>query len=539
MSLRILLVGGGGREHALAWKLSQSPLVKAIIACPGNGGTGQIPAHLIKSFLLFCVLIYWVASVPKTTNYTEISADDFPALVAFSRKENINIVIPGPEVPLVEGIEGYFRDASIPVYGPSKQAARLEGSKAFSKDFMKKHNIPTAAYMNFSNYDEARKHIESVDYNVVLKADGLAAGKGVLIPKNKEAALEDLRTIMVKEEFGSAGKNVVIEEFLEGDELSILSFCDGHTMRSLPPAQDHKRIGDGDEGLNTGGMGCYAPTLIATKELIEEVERTILQPTLDGMRKDGVPFIGTLFTGLMITKNGPKTLEYNVRFGDPETQTLLPLMSTDTDLAEILVACTEGRLHEVSIKVDQKASTTVVVAAGGYPGAYAKGTPIQISSTPADTNIFHAGTVIKDSVLQTSGGRVIAAQATAENLEQAVQKAYEGVKCINFDNMYFRKDIAHRALNPAHEALTYASAGVSIDAGNSFVERIKKAVSSTSRPGADAIIGGFGGEFDLEAAGYTRVPVLVSAIDGVGTKLMIGEFGNDERSPREGCSSLA
>jgi len=333
--LRILLVGNGGREHALAWKLSQSPLVESIIAVPGNGGT---------------------ATCPKTTNDTSVKADDFPALVAFSQKQNINLVVPGPEAPLVEGIEGFFRAAKIRCYGPSKSAARLEGSKTFSKDFMKKYNIPTAAYENFNNYEAARNYLDSINHNVVLKASGLAAGKGVIIPTSKEEAQRALKEIMLDKEFGDAGNEVVIEEFLEGDELSILSFCDGRTMKSLPPAQDHKRILDGDKGLNTGGMGCYAPTLIATKELIEEIEKTILQPTINGMVKEGEPFVGTLFTGLMITKDGPKTLEYNVRFGDPETQTLLPLMSKDTDLAEIMVACTEGQLEKVPIKVDPKVS---------------------------------------------------------------------------------------------------------------------------------------------------------------------------------------
>jgi len=244
----------------------------------------------------------------------------------------------------------------------------MEGSKTFSKDFMKRNNIPTAAYENFSNYEDAKKYLDSIDHNVVLKASGLAAGKGVIIPKTKEEAHEGLKKIMLDREFDSAGDEVVVEEFLEGDELSILSFSDGYTMRSLPPAQDHKRIFDGDEGPNTGGMGCYAPTKIATRALIAEIERTILQPTIDGMRKERYPFVGTLFTGLMITKNGPKCLEYNVRFGDPETQTLLPLMSKDTDLAEIMVACTEGWLDALEVKVDAKSSATVVVAAGGYPG---------------------------------------------------------------------------------------------------------------------------------------------------------------------------
>jgi phosphoribosylamine--glycine ligase / phosphoribosylformylglycinamidine cyclo-ligase len=506
--VRILLVGNGGREHALAWKLSQSPLVESIIAVPGNGGT---------------------STCPKVTNNTSVKADDYPGLVALAQKHDVNLVVPGPEAPLVDGIEGYFKAVGIRCYGPSKLAARMEGSKTFSKDFMKKYNIPTAAYENFSNYENAKKYLDSINHNVVLKASGLAAGKGVIIPNTKQEAQAALKEIMLDKEFGSAGDEIVIEEFLEGDELSILSFSDGYTIRSLPPAQDHKRIFDDDQGPNTGGMGCYAPTNIATKELVAEIERTVLQPTIDGMRKERFPFVGTLFTGLMITKDGPKCLEYNVRFGDPETQTLLPLMSKDTDLAEIMIACTEGWLDSISVKVDAKSSATVVVAAGGYPGAYTKGTPMTVDTPPADTNIFHAGTVIKDAQLQTSGGRVIAAQATAESLKEAVKKAYAGVGCIKFDKMFYRKDIAHRAFRPTastKEALTYASAGVNIDAGNEFVERIRRAVASTRRPGADAEIGGFGGEVDLDAAGYVKAPIMVGAIDGVGTKLMVAQALN-------------
>lgn len=506
--IRVLLVGNGGREHALLWKLSQSPLVESIIVVPGNGGS---------------------STCSKVSNDDSVRADDYPGLVALARKRNVNLVVPGPEAPLVDGIEGYFRAAGIRCYGPSKLAARMEGSKTFSKDFMKKFNIPTAAYENFSKYEDAKKYLDSIDHSVVIKASGLAAGKGVMIPTTKKEAQEALKEIMLDKEFGTAGDEVVIEEFLEGDELSILSFSDGYTIRSLPPAQDHKRIFDGDQGPNTGGMGCYAPTNIATKELIAEIERTILQPTIDGMRKERFPFVGTLFTGLMITKSGPKCLEYNVRFGDPETQTLLPLMSKDTDLAEIMVACTEGWLDALSVKVDQKYSATVVVVAGGYPGPYPKGTPMVVDTPPADTVIFHAGTAIKNGQLQTSGGRVIASQAVAENLEQAVAKAYKGVECIHFDKMFYRKDIAHRAFKPTaatREALTYASAGVSIDAGNEFVDRIRKAVLSTARAGADAEIGGFGGEVDIAKAGYTSAPVLVGAIDGVGTKLMIAQAMN-------------
>jgi phosphoribosylamine--glycine ligase/phosphoribosylformylglycinamidine cyclo-ligase len=503
--LRILLVGNGGREHALAWKLSQSARVESILVVPGNGGT---------------------SSCPKVSNIDHVKADDYPGLVVLAQKHNINLLVPGPEAPLVDGIEGYFRAVGIPCFGPSKLAARMEGSKTFSKNFMKRHNIPTAAYENFSDYNKARQYLDSVDCDIVIKASGLAAGKGVIIPKTRDEAHEALREIMVEKEFGSAGDEVVIEEFLEGDELSILSFSDGYTIRSLPPAQDHKRIFDGDQGPNTGGMGCYAPTKIATKSLIDEIERTILQPTIDGMRADRFPFIGTLFTGLMITKNGPKALEYNVRFGDPETQTLLPLLSHDTDLAEIMVACTEHWLDSVSITCENKFSATVVAAAGGYPGVYAKGTPMVVKAPPPYVNFFHAGTTIKDGQLKTSGGRVIAASSTAETLEEAVKQAYSGVDQIAFDKMQYRKDIAHRAFRPTtstREALTYSSAGVNIDVGNDFVKRIKKAVASTRRPGADAKIGGFGGEVDLDLAGYASAPIMVGAIDGVGTKLMIAQ----------------
>jgi phosphoribosylamine--glycine ligase/phosphoribosylformylglycinamidine cyclo-ligase len=502
--IRILLVGNGGREHALAWKLSHSPLVESIIAVPGNGGT---------------------STCPKVTNDTSVKADDYAGLVTLAQKKKINLVVPGPEAPLVDGIEGFFKAVGIRCYGPSKKAARMEGSKAFSKDFMKRHNIPTAAYENFTDYEDAKKYLDSINHNVVLKASGLAAGKGVLIPTTKEEAHKALKEIMVDREFGEAGDEVVIEEFLEGDELSILTFSDGYTIKSLPPAQDHKRIFDGDKGPNTGGMGCYAPTKIASKALIEQIEKTILQPTIDGMRNEGFPFVGTLFTGLMITPTGPKTLEYNVRFGDPETQTLLPLMSKDTDLAKVMIACTEHWLSGINIEVDQKSSATVVVAAGGYPGAYEKGTPMEVKSTTADTNIFHAGTIVKDGQLQSSGGRVIAAQATGGTLEEAVKNAYAGVDHIKFEKMFYRKDIAHRALKQTRqkEALTYASAGVSIEAGNALVERIKKAVASTRQPGADAEIGGFGGEVNLQQAGYTSAPITVGAIDGVGTKLAVAQ----------------
>ncbi|KAG0169732.1 Bifunctional purine biosynthetic protein ade1 [Apophysomyces sp. BC1034] len=505
--LTILLVGSGGREHAIAWKLAQSEKVTHIYVAPGNGGT---------------------ALGGKVTNVA-IGVSDFAKLTEFAVQHNVDLVIPGPEQPIVEGIQTAFRKVGIPCFGPSSKAALMEGSKAFSKDFMKKHNIPTAAYENFTDYEKAKAYVESVQHQVVLKASGLAAGKGVLLPANKEEALAGLKTIMLDKEFGSAGDEVVIEEYLEGDELSVLAFSDGYTVIPLPPAQDHKRALDGDLGPNTGGMGCYAPTPIGTKELIDEVKRTILQPTIDGMRRDGFPFVGMLFTGLMLTKSGPKVLEYNVRFGDPETEVVLPLLSDETDLAEIMMACVEGRLDAVAITIKNAFAATVIIASGGYPGSYAKGKEIVIPATPQDVTVFHAGTDLKDNKLVTSGGRVLAVSAVASTLREAVDKAYAGVKSIQFDDMYYRNDIAHRAFKYADKSketgLSYAAAGVDIDAGNLLVQKIKPLVKSTKRVGADSDIGGFGGLFDLKAAGFVD-PILVSATDGIGTKLKIAQICN-------------
>ncbi|OAP56833.1 phosphoribosylamine-glycine ligase [Fonsecaea erecta] len=510
--LRVLVVGSGGREHALAWKLARSPSVDVVHVAPGNGGT----------------------EADNIVN-VNISTDDFTELVAHARKHGLNLVVVGPEAPLVAGIEQFFRAVGIRCFGPSKAAARMEGSKAFSKDFMLRHGIPTAAFRNFSDYASAREYLDSVNHDVVIKADGLAAGKGVIIPKTKQEAHDALKMIMVDREFGSAGSQVVIEEFLEGEELSVLSFSDGYTIRSLPPAQDHKRVFDGDQGPNTGGMGCYAPTRVASKDLIAQIDREIVQPTVDCMRREGMPFVGMLFTGLMITEKGPKVLEYNVRGGDPETQTLLPLLSDDTDLAKVMLACTEHWLDGVELKIESRFAATVVASAEGYPGTYAKNRPILIhQTTPDDTFIFHAGTAKDGKQIISTGGRVICSTSTAETLEEAVAKAYKGMDCIKFNGMHYRKDIGHRAFKrkaqdkgPEAAVMTYASAGVSIDAGNSLVSRIKPAVKATARPGAEAVIGGFGGAFDLAKAGYhEKSPIVIGAIDGVGTKLKIAHAMN-------------
>ena len=507
--LRILLVGNGGREHALAWKLNQSPLIESIHVAPGNGGTA--------------------GGLPKVENLPNLQVGDFPALVEFSLNKNINLLIPGPEQPLVDGIVDFFRERvpHIRIFGPGKLAAQLEGSKAFAKDFMTRHKIPTARYQRFKNFEKAQKYINNVGYDIVIKATGLAAGKGVVLPATKEEARAALKEMMLDHVFGSAGNEVVIEEKLAGQEISILSFCDGYSIQSLPPAQDHKQINDGDTGPNTGGMGCYGPAQVATPEILQIIQETVLQPTMDGMRKEKCPFTGLLFTGFMITQDGPRVLEYNVRFGDPETQTLLPLMNGD--LAEVIVACTDGYLDSIKLEVRSDFAATVIAAAGGYPGSYGKGELITIDENAVKDSehfIFHAGTSLSKGSLTTSGGRVIAATCTAPTLKASVSGAYSTMKKIRFSKMHYRTDIAHHALTPTVLAkdpkdMTYASAGVSIASGNALVDRIRPLVASTARPGAPAQIGGFGGSFNLAEAGYEQSPTLVTGTDGVGTKLMI------------------
>ncbi|KAI0715356.1 aminoimidazole ribonucleotide synthetase [Earliella scabrosa] len=502
-SLTVLIIGSGGREHALAWKLSQSPLVGKIFVCPGNGGT----------------------SLEAKTVNVDLSPSDFPALVEFAVKNEVSLVLPGPEQPLVDGVESYFRKVGIPVFGPTAQAARMEGSKAFSKAFMDRHNIPTAKFKVFqaSEIDQAIEYVRTCGFKTVLKASGLAAGKGVLLPETVDEAIYGLKEIMVDSVFGAAGSEVVVEELMVGPEVSVLAFSDGYTITPLPAAQDHKRIGEGDTGPNTGGMGAYAPAPVATPEVMDRILKEVLQPTISGMRKEGYPFVGLLFTGLMITEDGPKVLEYNVRFGDPETEALVLLLERQTDLAAIILACVERRLDSVEVKTREGFGVSVVLASQGYPGSYAKGKEIVVGDMPPDVVAFHAGTSTVDGKTVTSGGRVLCVSAFAPTLQKALDAAYAGVSNITFEGKVFRRDIAHRALSAQAEApkgLTYAQAGVSVDAGNALVEAIKPFVRATRRPGADAEIGGFGGVFDLKATGY-KDPVLVSGTDGVGTKLRI------------------
>lgn len=502
MGAKILVLGSGGREHALSWKLAQSDLVEHIYVCPGNGGT---------------------TTNPKTTNLNLPLTPPYQELVCFAVQNEVSLVLPGSEEPLVLGVEKHFRKVGIPVFGPSELAARMEGSKAFSKEFMQRHNIPTAKFRIFSSgqIDDAVDYVRNCGFRVVLKASGLAAGKGVLIPGNVDEAVEGLKRIMVENVFGAAGNQVVIEELLQGPEISVLAFSDGYTVVPLPAAQDHKRIGEGDTGPNTGGMGAYAPAPVANPVIMDRIVRETLRPTIDGMRKEGFPFVGLLFTGLMLTDSGPKVLEYNVRFGDPETEALMLLL--DVDLAAILLACAERRLDSVQISTRRAFSVSVVLVSGGYPGPYPKGKQIEIGDIPSGVVVFHCGTALKDNQLVTSGGRVMAVTAAAPTLDEALALVYTGCDKISFEGMAYRRDIAHRALTASAntaKGLTYADAGVSVDAGNDLVTAIKPYVHSTKRPGSDAEIGGFGGIFDLKATGYDD-PVLVAGTDGVGTKLHI------------------
>ncbi|KAG9314197.1 phosphoribosylglycinamide synthetase [Chiua virens] len=509
MSARILLLGSGGREHALAWKLAQSPLVNRIYVCPGNGGT---------------------ASTPKTENvHLPLLAPHYQQLVQFAVQNEIVLVLPGPEEPLVRGIQTCFRKVGIPIFGPTQLAARMEGSKAFAKAFMLRHNIPTAKFRTFSSsqVDEAIEHVRTCNYRVVLKASGLAAGKGVLIPESTDEAVEGLRQIMVANVFGAAGNEVVVEELLEGPEISVLAFSDGYTIIPLPAAQDHKRIGEGDTGLNTGGMGAYAPAPVAAPAIMDRIMQETLRPTIDGMRKEGTfvnhaslkSNIHSCDSGFPFT--GPKVLEYNVRFGDPETETLMLLLNDDVDLAAVVLACAEHRLDSVQITGRPGFAVSVVLVSGGYPGEYSKGKRIEIGDISSDVVVFHCGTSLDGDELVTTGGRVLAVSAAAPSLEEALSSVYTAIHKISFEGMAYRRDIAHRRdPRPTVKGLTYEQAGVSVDAGNSLVDAIKPYVRATKRTGSDAEIGGFGGIFDLKAVAY-KDPLLVSGTDGVGTKLRI------------------
>jgi phosphoribosylamine--glycine ligase len=420
--MNLLLIGSGGREHAIAWKLSQSGLVDRIYVAPGNGGT----ASLVK-----CENIH-------------IDPEEMTALRHFAQTHNIGLTIVGPEAPLVAGFVDFFAASGLPVFGPTQAAAQLEGSKVFSKTFMLRHHIPTAWAQSFTNYDEAWTYASELDHLPVIKADGLAAGKGVVLPQSRVELYDALREMLIAHRFGESSTRLLVEERLSGPELSVLAFSDGKTVRVMPAAQDHKRLLDGDHGPNTGGMGAFAPSPLATPDLMEEIERRILQPTIDAMAAEGAPYVGVLYAGILLTENGPMTLEFNCRFGDPETQVLLPLL--ETDLLTIMLACVEGRLNEINLSWRDQAAVTVVMASGGYPDKYEKGKPIEGLAAAQDQGclVFHAGTVQAGTAHHTNGGRVLAVTSLGDSLAGAAAKAYTGVDAIHFEGAIHRRDIARR-----------------------------------------------------------------------------------------------
>ena len=420
--MKVLVIGGGGREHALVWKLKQSPLVKEIYCTPGNAGIAQI------------------------AKCEDIPVEDIRRLLNFVRKRKIDLTIVGPEAPLVNGIVDEFEAKSLPIFGPSQRAAEIEGSKVFTKYFLKRYNIPTAGFVFFNEFGEAEKYVKSAAMPVVVKADGLAAGKGAIVCHDRESAMAALKLMMVEHAFGTAGDRVIIEECLMGEEASVLALTDGEHLVYMTPAQDHKPIFDDDKGTNTGGMGAYAPAPVINSEMMQRIKTEIMEPTVRGMALDDRPYRGVLYAGLMITDEGPKVIEFNCRFGDPETQAILPLV--ETDLLETIMYAKDGRLSDVKWQESSRAAVCVVMASAGYPGGYEKGKPINGLDRDfgADTVIFHAGTKKENGSIVTNGGRVLGVTAVSDTVESAMKQAYQSVRKITFDGAYYRKDIGAKAI---------------------------------------------------------------------------------------------
>jgi phosphoribosylamine--glycine ligase len=420
--MKVLLIGSGGREHAIAWKVAQSPLLKKLYIAPGNPGTAALGE-----------------------NVPVLDVSDNAKVVRLAQVKQVDLVIVGPEVPLAAGLADALLEAGIKVFGPRQAAAQIEASKAFSKAFMARHNVPTARFGTFSEYESALAYLHSLDYPVVIKASGLAAGKGVLIPETTAEAEAALQQVMVGHEFGSAGDQVVIEERMSGPEVSLLAFSDGTAVKPMVPSQDHKRALEGDQGLNTGGMGAYAPVPICTPSLVAEMTRTVLQPTIDGLRAEGMPFVGVLYAGMMLTREGPRVVEFNCRFGDPEAQVVLPLL--ESDLLEITNACAEGRLADVDVHWSDGAAACVVLASGGYPGKYRSGYPIfGLDKTSHSAFVLHAGTKFKNGQVVTAGGRVLCVTGLGPEIRSALDAAYQRIDAIHFENMQYRQDIGWRVL---------------------------------------------------------------------------------------------
>jgi phosphoribosylamine--glycine ligase len=424
--MNILIIGGGGREHALAWKAARSPLADRVFVTPGNAGTAREPG---------------VENVP-------LAADDIPGLVAFAREYGVGLAIVGPEAPLVAGVVDAFTAAGLRCFGPSRDAARLEGSKSFTKDFLARHGIPTGAYGSFSDETEALEYLYRVGVPIVVKADGLAAGKGVVLAHDMATAEEAVRAMLSGNRFGEAGHRVVIEELLEGEEASFIVMADGEHILPMASSQDHKARDDGDSGPNTGGMGAYSPAPVVTPEMHERIMAEVIRPTVAGLATEGTPYRGFLYAGLMIGADGtPRVLEYNCRFGDPETQPIM--LRLRSDLVALCLAGAEGRLDRETAEWDERAALGVVMAAGGYPEAYAKGDVIHgLSDVGEDDElkVFHAGTAERDGAVVTAGGRVLCVTALGASVAEAQARAYEGVRRIRWERAYYRTDIGHRAI---------------------------------------------------------------------------------------------
>ena len=421
--MNILVIGSGGREHTLCWKLKQSPSVGKIYCAPGNGGTA-IDAENV-----------------------DLKIDNHENVINFCKNKKIDLVVIGPEAPLAIGLSDDLEGAGMNVFGPSYAAARLESSKIFAKELMGRYNVPTASFRIFDDFDKAEEYIRAEGAPIVVKAYGLAAGKGVIVASTVEEAIEAARDMLVDKKFGLAGNKIIVEECLQGEEASILVLTDGENIIPLASSQDHKRVGDGDTGLNTGGMGAYSPAPVITEELFEEIMETAIKPTVEGLKQENISYRGVLYAGLMMTQDGPKVLEYNVRFGDPETQVILPRIKSD--LAEILMATAKGDLSGKKIEWDERESVCVVLAAGGYPGSYEKGKPISRIKEAEETGaiVFHAGTLQAGGETITAGGRVLGVVGMGEGIKEAIENTYKAVDKISFDGMHYRKDIAHRALS--------------------------------------------------------------------------------------------
>jgi len=419
--MKVLVIGGGGREHALTWKISKSKYVEQVFCAPGNAGISEIAA---------CA---------------DIAPTDIKELIRYAERNQVDLTVVGPELPLSLGIVDAFQKRDLSIFGPNQKAARIESSKVYAKELMVKYGIPTADFQMFSDHHKAIQYIQNRQPPFVIKADGLAEGKGVLICPNRNTAIEGVNRIMKKKVFGNAGRRILIEECLVGEEVSVLAITDGDTVVTLPPAQDHKAIFEGDEGPNTGGMGAYAPAPVLNAALQEIVKQKVLLPLVRGMKSEGKLYKGVLYAGLMLTREGPKVLEFNCRFGDPETQAILPLLKTD--LVDLMTESADGTLKNKTVETWNAFSVCVVMASGGYPGKYKKGKAIQgLHAVFPDVQVFHAGTKFKNGDMVTNGGRVLGVTAVGDTISMAIEKAYQTVGKITFDGAYYRKDIGHRAL---------------------------------------------------------------------------------------------